>query len=302
MRWYDGMPVVDERLLPSRRKTRMWELDFLRGIFIILMVMDHLFFDIGDYSMFGYAWSHSGNAGAEKLVEFCRWYWDHPIREWIHDIVLWGFFGLCGMGVVFSKNRWLHSAKILLCATIITSATIIGTQMGLSGLLMRWGVLQCLGTASLITAIIHTPLKRHPYINAGVFIALGYACWLFNTLYLNTTSFPLEPEWLCIISPSMGSPTQVSPGDYFPLFGSILTEGHLAVPYISRVFFGAALAPLLYPFKKSLLPRLDGKWCKPVCLLGRNTLWVVIVHQVAIAALLALVTFLFVSPGSWGLF
>ena len=304
--WYEGMPLPDKRLLPPARR-RIWELDFLRGVFILLMVMDHTFFDIGYPYMFGLAWSTSGNVAAVKMVEFCRWYWDNPIREWVHDVVLWGFFLLCGMSVAFSRNNYLHSVKIALCAVALTCGTVLAESWGVGeGITVRFGVLHMLAVASFAVALVYGVVKRRRNVQIFTFLGLGLAFYLFNVFYLEVKDWTGTPDWWCILGNTMGDPYAFTPGDYFPLFGYMdglkTYSRFLAVPYVTRVFWGAALVPLLYPAKRTLLPRLDHAWHRPVCFVGRHTLVVVLAHQVVIPIILALITGWFVTPGDYAIF
>lgn len=77
--------------------------------------------------------------------------------------------------------------------------------------------------------------------------------------------------------------------DYFPIF-----------PSVGYVLIGAGIAPFLYPYKKSLLP-FFGKydWYRPFTVWGRIALPVYILHQVLITAIMALISFLFLTPGDF---
>ena len=304
--WYQGMPLPDKRLLPPSRR-RIWELDFLRGVFILLMVMDHAFFDIGYPNLFGISWALSGNAAALKMVEFCQFYWDHPARQWVHDIVLWGFFLLCGMSVAFSRNNYLHCAKIGMVAVMLTCGTLLAEQWGIAyDVAVRFGVLHMLAVVCLFVALVYGAVRRSRVAQIAVFFGLGLAFYLFNVLYLEAREWPSTPIGLCAIALKMGDAYLFTPGDSFPLFGYMagfeLISPWLAVPYVTRVLWGAALVPLLYPTKRTLLPRLDRAWHRPVCFVGRHTLAVVVVHQPAIILLLALISGWFVTPGNYVIF
>lgn len=304
--WHEGMPLPDKRLLPPARR-RIWELDFLRGVFILLMVMDHTFFDIGYPFMFGYSWYFSGNAAAVKMVQFCQFYWNHPVRQWVHDIVLWGFFLLCGMSVAFSRNNYLHCAKIGMTAIILTCGSALAESWGVgTDIVVRFGVLHMLTVACLLTSVVYGAVKGSRVAQVATFFGLGLLFYLFNVLYLETHTWPSTPAWLCVIGLKMGDPLLFTPGDSFPLFGYVegfeLISPWLAVPYITRVLWGAALVPLLYPTRRTLMPRLDRAWARPVCFVGRHTLVVVVAHQIAIPLLLALITGWFVTPGDYGIF
>lgn len=297
--------ALPDNLLPGQQKKRIWELDFLRGVCILLMVMDHTFFDIA--YMFGKHWTLYGSEAAADMVAFCSWYWDHPARSVIHDLVLWIFFVLCGMSVMFSRNNYLHVLKIGMAAALVTLGSLAAEQWGIaSGITVRWGVLHMLAATSLICAVLYTLLgkknKWHPYLFCG----LALVVYLVNVLYILRHEWPEDPAWLFIFSDAMGNPGLFTPGDGFPILGSMEEMGELSpwwrVPYLSRVLFGAGVAPLWYATKQSVLPRLDRAWKKPICFIGRHTLVVVIAHQVLIPLLLALITGWFVTPGNYGLF
>ena len=64
---------VDGAFLDEQPKTlpRIWEIDFLRGLCILLMIIDHFFF-LG-YHIYGAALSQT--ASGYEFVEFCYFYW-----------------------------------------------------------------------------------------------------------------------------------------------------------------------------------------------------------------------------------
>ncbi|MBQ9145939.1 MAG: DUF1624 domain-containing protein [Clostridia bacterium] len=297
-----GVPFPEVRHSTPSKRRRIWELDFLRGFFILLMVMDHTFFDLN--FLFDDAWRASGLEGAAAVIDFANFYWYHPIRLWVHDMVLWGFFLLCGMSVTFSRNPWLHSAKISLCAIALTYGTKIAASWGLGNIVIRFGVLHMLGLSSLLAALVWTATKRSRTLTVGVFGGLAFLFYTLNLFWLQRADFTGSPVWMCLFSERMGAPGLFSPGDYFPLFGSLadITKQYpaFAVPYISRVLMGSALVPLLYPRRRTLLPTLDRAWHRPMCFLGRNTIWVVLLHQVLIPVILGLISYIWITPGSFG--
>lgn len=270
-------------------RKRIWELDFLRGICILLMCFDHTIFNFA--ATFADAWKATGNPVLASLVEFAKWYWVHPARHAVQEIVLWIFFSLCGISVVFTRNAFRHSIKILIAAALITVATLIAVNFGMDkGFAIRFGVLHMLGTASFIVAIIYSFTKKNKWLNFAVFSLIALALFLLDILYLSNGRYHTDIHWMCMFHENLGSIEHFSPGDCFPL-----------IPSAIKVFVGAALAPLLYGKRKSLLPKLEGNWYKPVNFIGRHTLWVVILHQPVIIGIIALINFIFIIPGSFGI-
>lgn len=298
--WYQAMPLPDRRLVPSCR--RIWELDFLRGVLILLMLVDHTFFDIA--GMFGSAWTFSGVAGAAKAVEFAAYYWMMPLREWVHDGVLWGFLLLCGISTTLTHNNLQRVFKLALAAGILTCATVFAQQIGLAeDIATGFGVLHMLCLADLAAGAIYAVTKGNRLAAVLVPFVLAVGLYLLEQLYLGEHLFADQPAYLCVLHRNMGDMLTFSPGDYFPLLGDMShTTRVLAVPYLSRVLVGVSLATLLYPAGRSLLPTWDGKWNKAICFLGRHTIWVVLLHQLLIPLLLALITGWFITPGNYGIF
>ena len=155
-----------------------------------------------------------------------------------------------------------------------------------------------------VTLRVYAAFPDRPYVRTAVAWGLAFGLYLVNWLVIRPTAYPTTPVWNCILSEKMGDMYAFTPGDGFPILGSnvYLADKYPAVcfPYLSRVLFGVGLVGLLYPAKRSLLPRLDRGWQRPVSFVGRHTLWVVVIHQVIIAALLALITGWFVTPGNYG--
>ena len=298
--WCDGMPLTDKRLVPAGRG-RVWELDFLRGVFIVLMLVDHTFFDIME--LFGAQWTFAGQPWADAVLA-ANHYWVMPLRDWVHDGVLWGFLVLCGLATSLTRDHVLRAAKLGVCAAILTVGTVWAQRVGLAeDIAIRWGVLHMLAVSCLVSSAVYSLTVNHRVAAVLVPLVLAAVLYLVNVLCWEAGTWPQSPAWLCVVSRNMGDYWAWTPGDFFPLLGDMSnTSRLLAVPYLSRVLVGTALVPLLYPARRSLLPRLEGAWCRPLCFLGRHTLWIVLVHQVVIAILLALMTGWVVTPGDYGLF
>ena len=85
------------------------------------------------------------------------------------------------------------------------------------------------------------------------------------------------------------SAAAVKSADYYPVFP---TTGYMLI--------GAAVAPVLYPNRRSLLPWLgEYNWYAPFSFWGRHALWVYVLHQVVLAVIFAIISALFVTPGDF---
>ena len=97
--------MPEEEVVIKRQpfETRIHEIDFIRGILILLVVMDHIFNFTMNFS--------SGWAGAEHLQPYyalnqaMHFYWDHPVRMVVRWICLISFCFISGISCAFSKSN-----------------------------------------------------------------------------------------------------------------------------------------------------------------------------------------------------
>ena len=119
--------MTKARLLNRKSKAsseRIWELDFLRGVCVLLMIFDHLMYDIGSNSMFGGAWKEVGNENLTLIVDLAAQYYKSSVlRHTTQNIVVWIFALLCGISCSFSRNNLKRGIQASIIASIITIVT-----------------------------------------------------------------------------------------------------------------------------------------------------------------------------------
>ncbi|MBO4473257.1 MAG: DUF1624 domain-containing protein [Clostridia bacterium] len=276
---------------------RIWELDFLRGFTIILMVIDHFMFDLA--YLFSPDWIKQGGA-AEAVARFAKMWWDHgkswvgETRDVVQVIALCIFFGLCGGSTIFSRDNLTRAMKTFLAAAVITLGTYLASVLDIidSYDIITFGVLHMLSIATLLVATVYqlTRLAKERGDLVFVIVSAVLAGLVFLADYLIGQADVAYNEWLLPLHQDFAHPALVG-GDYFPL-----------IPYLGYAFAGAAVITIFYGGGKSLLPKLDGGWNRPFRFVGRHTLLIVIAHQVVNMLLLALVTGLLVDFGNFVIF
>ncbi len=281
----------------KQHSSRIWELDFLRGLAIILMWIDHFMFDLT--VIFGKVWTQKGGATA-AVAKFAEMWWDGG-ASWIgetHDIVrvitLCVFFGLCGGSTIFSRDNSTRAVKTMIAASIITLGTSLAASLEIIDAtnIIIFGVLHMLSFVTIIVSGIYglTRLakKRQDVLFCIVSAILAGLVFLVNYLlgekssHVNATFMWVHESF--VTDALMG-------GDYFPI-----------IPYLGYAFAGAAIITFFYAGGKSILPKLDGAWNHPFRFAGRHTLLIVIIHQVVNMLILAVVTALFVDKGNFVIF
>ena len=287
---------TQSRYLPIRR-SRIWEIDFIRGICVILMILDHFSILLASYFAVSWYGRYDVNHAAwDAFSRFCYNWQYGTARPPIHTIVLLFFFGVSGISCTFSRSNFRRGAQLTILAGIYSLCSLFAEEViGIGDVTTTFGVLNFLSVCILLYAFIAWACKGDPY---HISIVATGIIGITLILYYGYTPPANTPKFFGIIFPpydAYGNPalfytqSDISPGDLFSM-----------IPYTAFYFTGVLVAPLLYGKRRSLLPKLDGKWNKPVCFIGRHALWVYILHLVVLAGLLSLISGIFITPGDFG--
>lgn len=170
----------------KEKSQRIWELDALRGICIIGMILVHLFFDLRVF-------------GGLKL-DLPNWFLF--IRSYGHVL----FVLISGICATFSSKTFKRGVSVFCAALLISYATMYMEQILKMGDFRIWfGILHMLG----ICMILYPLFRKLPWwalLTVGIgFVALGF--W-FETITLN---------WDYLFPFGLHSNSFFS-ADYFPIF------------------------------------------------------------------------------------
>jgi len=227
---------------------RIWEIDFLRGLSIILVVGYHLLFDLGAF------------VGVERFLGFTT---DLSSVAWrvAQNFFAGLFIVLSGTSCSLSRSNVRRGLKLLAVSLAVTAVTYAFDPSSA----VWFGILQLLAVSILVYGAAFE--KSGPAACAvwGVFVlGLGAA------LPALKKALAVRFDWLLpfgIHSPGFSS------FDYFPL-----------IPWLGVFLIGAALGKSVYAPQKSLLPwRLPRTFVNAA---GRHSLLIYIVHQPLIMGVL----------------
>jgi uncharacterized membrane protein len=255
---------------------RIWELDFLRGFPIILMIFDHLMYDLKSLPAWFSNYSDIANQSVRDIVYFAYRYWHGQLRADLHYIFIALFLIVSGISHQFSRSNFKRGLKFLLFAAILSAVTLLaealfGLQIGIV-----FGILHMYAFATILTALLRRWIKQ-PLILVAIgfgIVTLGLM-WDFTNLgYVDELTFE---NFLLVVLGKNGYGA-----DSFGL-----------VPYLGVILIGTVIGDLFYKPRLSLLPKLDGKWNAVFTWSGRNSLWILLLHQPVLVALVFGVGYLF---------
>ncbi|MEA1908097.1 MAG: heparan-alpha-glucosaminide N-acetyltransferase [Euryarchaeota archaeon] len=237
---------------------RLWEIDFLRGLAIIMMVVFHLLYDL---TYFG---------GCDLNIRSGFWLYFGRATATI-------FIFLVGVSLTLSFSRYgkirnsgqklylkylKRGLKIFSWGLIITLATWIFLREGF----VLFGILHLIG----ISIILAYPFLKHRYLN----LLLGIAIIPIGIYLKNFTFSFYWLVWLGFV------PDHFCTVDYFPI-----------VPWFGVILIGVFFGNLLYPNYTRKFNLWDCSEFRSIglfCLLGRHSLAIYLIHQPILIILLYL--------------
>jgi len=102
---------------------RVWEVDFLRGICILLMILDHFLFNFAFLHVSAVNYYAIDNVFFSFMSRLGQYYWYWSVRVVIRNIVVGLFLFLSGISCAFSKNNVKRLLKIITAASAVSLVT-----------------------------------------------------------------------------------------------------------------------------------------------------------------------------------
>jgi uncharacterized membrane protein len=249
-------------------KDRIWELDFLRGLSIILMVFDHLMFDLASLPLWFSNFYQVSNPLGNKLRQLGLLYWNSSIRENFHFVFVAVFLLVSGISYTFSRSNLKRGLKFSIVALLISAITLsvqyfTGIEIGIV-----FGIIHMFAIGTLLTVLFRKIWNNNFFILAVgiVFIVYGLSFDFINVPYYSTLNFS---RFLEVVIGLKGYGA-----DHFGIF-----------PYTGVIMIGTVIGNFFYAPKLSLLPRLDKGWNKPFTFAGKYTLIIFVTHQLILISL-----------------
>lgn len=293
----------------GRGKARFWELDFVRGLCVLLMVFDHCMYCFWDVlpavnQMFGTSF-------LADLAPLATRYWVSAFRNNVRLLVISAFFVICGISCTLTSGNVRRFVPLAIVAGGITAVTSILDETFLPGAQVRFGVIHMLAAGILLYAILDEAAvcigslfgrgrradaarEALRYLPGAAGVAL--LLWLFCGGFARFSHEGGFWEVVGTFAPSGATDVQkdiysvflyvknylFSQGDYFPI-----------LPWSALVLSGGILGRLIYHTSAKYAFRpLDGAWNKGMCTIGRHAAVIYVSHMIVIPLYFALGAYL----------
>ena len=240
----------------NRNNNRIKEIDFLRGFLILLMVMDHLFFDFGQliYIISNFSLDQSL---LSQFVKFSSSYlsWDFRINFRIFVVML--FFFISGISFQFSKNNNKRGVILLSIGILLTLGSIIVSYILKDDFVIIASIFLTFGLAILITNFIYfviNKILKNNTISSLFLIIIG----LLGAIYFIDFTFNVNVPIINKIE---------SFNDLIDVILGYKQYGFDDIPLLinlTAMFIGFGIGKLVYPNRKSLFSYFNKKiYVKP---------------------------------------
>jgi len=301
--------------LPPRikaKKPRVFEIDFLRGVAIFLMILIHACYS------FGYGPSFFSFPGGKpdwliKMQAFFQFVFNAITQpDGSHSALYWGntplyvsegynintnlyclevffagmFMFLSGVSCSFSRSNLKRGVQLAFVSSFLTIAIELADVLFGLNMHIVCGILHSLSFAIIVYAIFDrffnewwqhllfvVPLLL---INMAV-LSLAYDS-NSHMLSLNTNRIVDFGTWLDAVGALLIGRYRYG-DDYFPPFLVTLA-----------LFLGGIVGKLLYKDRKSIFPDdFPTKWATPILAMGRHTIYIYVLHQVIIFLIMGII-------------
>lgn len=247
------------------KAVRAFEIDSLRGLAIIMMILHHFIYDlryIMELDLFAFQ---------ESMI----------FIYWIRAPFVFIFLFVSGISCSFSKNNFRRSAKMAIFALLFSGAFYIISLYSGMEMYVIFNILHILAFATLFYAVLSFFEKKYDFkgVNAALIFAGIIFMWLaFPLSKLGSADIPL------LIPLYEGFAGEIGMADYMPL-----------VPWLGMFISGALFGRLYYHERKTLFPLIQNKIkyiTLPFEFVGRNSLLFYLLHQPVLIGILYLLRFL----------
>ncbi len=289
----------------GRPRPRIFEIDFLRGFDVILMVLLHFACALKLIAYF-MIWNGSGEppAGMTALLEFGAEVFDlinHGslfVLEFFFSML---FVFLSGVSSSFSRSNALRGMRLLMVAVAMSLVLDLFSYLTGAGVHIYCGILHALSIAILVYSFVNWLSKGNLYVLFGVAAILVVAtiiCTFYGNHYPGDETiwgklahwidpdFVYEYRYLNLVNGgTIYHPSNLYPTDRNESWKLLFGLAGFGDDYFSPLqctavlFLGAVAGKLFYPNRKGFLKDKKRPWARPIVFLSKHSLLLYVLHM-----------------------
>ncbi|MBI9008776.1 MAG: DUF1624 domain-containing protein [Tenericutes bacterium] len=258
------------------KKKRIWELDFLRGFAILMMVFDHLMYDLGHLDNYFSNFIALDLGFFNWLNNLAESYWISDLRFFGHFFFVSLFLIISGISYTFSKSNLSRSLKLLIVAVLISVVTLAIQYFTGLRMFIIFGVIHMYALSTFLTYVF-----RKIWNNEVFILVIG-----MSIIFLGLVIKFWELHYVASITladiPGIVFGTKAYGADYFGL-----------VPYLGIIMVGTVIGNAFYKNKVTIIPQ-SKITDKNICIkAGKYSLQIFLLHQLVLFAIIFIVGFIF---------
>ena len=251
------------------KRDRFLSLDIIRGICIILMILDHFVLMVLKFNIV----MSGNNSFWLGLVNVCRSVINNGVRKAFRYIVVSCFFIVSGISCSLSKSNFKRGVKLAICAIAINIITYSVYWLFKFDIRVEFGVIHFYAASVLIWSIFEK-LQKFSVRMIIYLILLIASVLIFSIKPTLSRSNVLLPIGI----PKEGYIYQF---DYFPLF-----------PWISIFLIGGLIGENYFKTKEAKHRLVLTRLFAPLLFVGQHGLGIYIIHLPLLIILITIFYFI----------
>lgn len=304
-----------------KSSNRIWEIDFLRGVLIIGMVIDHFMFFLGNLLPDIFGGIPALPLWLQNVANFSHLYWIHPVKVAVRYVGVALFFFLVGISSRFSKSNLKRGILCTAFGILLSIALVIISKVGHIQYYALFPIITCLGVSMLLYWLFKAVFllangkpshwKLYSLGFAVLFLTIGFTMNLRNS----TQHLELGKIFLAMMGDyrpgATNSNVELLSTEYPSVIIGLKAWGNDTLgllPYVGFTFLGGFIGEAVYKEKKSIFYRKNTeknisfntnaiKKTYAINWLGAKTIWVYILHPVILVPILFI--FFWIATGRW---
>jgi uncharacterized membrane protein len=252
-------------MINETRKNRAFELDAMRGLAVVMMMLHHLIFDLR-YLM---------------GLDVFAWQDSNFFIYWVRAPFVFLFLFISGICCSFSRNNFKRAAKTAAVAVLFSVIFYAVSRIAGSEMYVFFNVLHLLALGTLLYAGLTWLEQKRSFKGVNAVLILVGVLFLWLSYPLSKINETLQPALLPLAETFAKG---IGMADYMPL-----------VPWMGMFLFGALFGRLFYSNRQSLYPKAPPALKRvvfPFEFTGRHALLFYLLHQPIFIGALYLFKFL----------